>query len=134
MDDGEKLLSRRWRTRYLYAPVCLIGVHLSPESETVCVVALACGVGVIALGACVMAMPIVERPSCLTRPGARKALVSLSLIPWSRLGNGFETGSDYTETWSSTLSTFPTFSSHILVKMLPFSSVIAQFFMVLQGW
>ena len=110
LDDGEKLLLRRWRTRYLYASVCQVGVHCcpsSPETETVCVVALACGVGVIALGACVMAMPIVERPSCLTRPGAWEALVLLSLLPWSRFRDGFETGSDYTDTWSSTLSTFP---------------------------
>ena len=137
LDDGEKLVLRRWRTRYLYASVCQVGVHCcpsSPETETVCVVALACGVGVIALGACVMAMPIVERPSCLTRPGAWVALVLLSLLPWSRFRDGFETGNEYTDAWPSTLSIFPAFSSHILVKMLPFSSAIAQFFMVLQGW
>lgn len=137
LDDGEKLVLRRWRTRYLYASVCQVGVHCSPstpETETVCVVAFACGVGVIALGACVMAMPIVERPSCLTRPGAWEALVLLSLLPWSSFRNGFETGNDYTETWPSTLTTCPTCSSRLLVKMLPLSSAIAQFFMVLQGW
>lgn len=52
--------------------------------------ALACGVGDIALGACVMAMPIAKRPSCLTCPSAREALVLLSLIPWSRFSNDFE--------------------------------------------
>lgn len=36
--------------------------------------ALACGVGDIALGACVMAMPIAKRPSCLTCPSAWEAL------------------------------------------------------------
>jgi hypothetical protein len=52
--------------------------------------ALACGVGDIALGACVMAMPIAKRPSCLTCPSAREALVLLSLIPLSRLSDDFE--------------------------------------------
>ena len=31
----EKLLLRRWRRGYLYASVCLVGVHFSPETETV---------------------------------------------------------------------------------------------------
>jgi hypothetical protein len=70
----------------------------SPESETVCALALACGVGVIALGACIMAMPIVKRPSCLTRPGSRKALVLLSLIPWPTVVDDFENTSECTET------------------------------------
>jgi len=95
------------------------------------------GVGDIALGACVMAMPIVERPSCLTCPSVREALVLLILIPWlvySRFVDDLETVDYHKETCSSTLSIFPNCSSHILVKMLPFSSAIAQFFMVLQGW
>ena len=88
--------------------------------------ALACGVGDIALGACIMAMPIVQRPSCLTCPGTRQALVLLSLVPLSRFGNNFETTSENTQTWSSTPTTSPTCSRPILVKMLPFSSLIAQ--------
>ena len=78
---------------------------LSPESETVLLCWGSCfahaGVGDIALGACVMAMPIVERPSCLTCPSAREALALLSPTPWlacSRFGCDFESASDYTET------------------------------------
>ena len=43
--------------------------------------AFAGGVGAIALAARIMAMPILERPSCLTFSGAHEALVLLSLIP-----------------------------------------------------
>ena len=53
----------------------------SPDREAVCVVALRWRGGVIALGAHVMAMPIVQRPSCLTSSGAGMPLLMLALMP-----------------------------------------------------
>lgn len=69
------LLSSRCPSRW---PICLLRLRLVVVFVDL---ALACGVGDIAFRACIMAMPIVQRPSCLTLPGTRQALVLLSLIP-----------------------------------------------------